>query len=95
MRGLGAVPVWFVSWPELEAEIDDDGIVTITDLEDMNSLRKGSAEFYSETLHPTTDAVQVPMINFVARGTLEDGESFMVQVIWVTISVYKVQIRFG
>jgi hypothetical protein len=57
-------------------------------------IRMGSAEFYSEALHPTTDAVQVPMINFVAHGTLEDGESFMVQVIWVTISVYKVQIRF-
>ena len=58
-------------------------------------IRMGSAEFYSETLHPTTVAVQVPMINFVARGTLEDGESFMVQVIWVTIKLYKVQIRFG
>lgn len=54
----------------------------------------GSAEFYSETLHPTTDAVQVPMINFVAHETLEHGDSFMVQLIWVTISVYKVQIRF-
>ena len=94
LRGLGAVPVWFVSWPELKAEIDDDGIVTITDLEDMNSLRKGSAAFYSETLHPTTDAVQVPMINFVARGALDDGQPFKVQVIWVTISVLNVQIRF-
>ena len=57
-------------------------------------IRMGSAKFFSETLLPTTDAVRVPMINFVARGTMEDGDSFIVPVIWVTISVYKVQIRF-
>jgi hypothetical protein len=71
--GLGAVPVWFVPWPDLQNAIED-GILTIGDLQDMSPLN-GSASFYEETLHPSK------MIEFTARGILEnDGRNFSVHV---------------
>ena len=76
-RGLGEMPVWFVRWPELEAAIAD-GELTIGDLEGLPSLLVGTASFYTETLHPS-QAAQVPLTVFVARGTLEDGGSFQAQ----------------
>ena len=76
-RGLGAMPVWFVSWPELEAAIAD-GELTISELGSLPSLLIGTASFYTETLHPG-QAAQVPLTVFVARGTLEDGRSFQAQ----------------
>lgn len=92
LRGLGAVPVWFVSWPELEAAIADDTL-TMAELEGMSSLVTGSASFYTETLHPT-GVVKVPMINYVAHGLLEDGQSFKVHVTLVTESHMDVRITF-
>lgn len=76
-KGLGAVPVWFVEWPILEAAIAD-GVLTIGELESLHSLRKGTAHFYTETLHPG-QAAQVLLTVFVTRGTLEDGGSFFAQ----------------
>jgi hypothetical protein len=76
-RGLGAVPVWFVSWPELEAAMAD-GELTIGELAGLPSLLVGTASFYTETLHPT-QAAQVPLTVFVARGMLDDGRSFQAQ----------------
>ncbi len=76
-KGLGAMPVWFASWPELEAAIAD-GVLTIVELESLSSLEKGTASFYTETLQPT-QAAQVPLTVFVARGDLEDGRSFQAQ----------------
>jgi len=76
-RGLGEMPVWFVRWPELEAAIAD-GELTIGDLEGLPSLLVGTASFYTETLHPS-QAAQVPLTVFVARGTLEEGGSFQAQ----------------
>ena len=76
-RGLGEMPVWFVRWPELEAAIAD-GELTIRDLEGLPSLLVGTASFYTETLHPS-QAAQVPLTVFVARGTLEEGGSFQAQ----------------
>jgi hypothetical protein len=75
--GLGDMPVWFVSWPELEAAIAD-GVLTIGDLASLPSLIVGTASFYTETLRPHGAAL-VPGISFVARGDLEDGRSFRVQ----------------
>ena len=92
LHGLGAVPVWFVSWPELQDAIADDSL-TMPELEGMPSLLTGSASFYKETLHPTGGA-QIPMINFVAHGSLESGQSFKVHVTLVTVSVTHVQIAF-
>jgi hypothetical protein len=76
LRGLGDMPVWFVSWPELEAAIAD-GVLTIGELEDLPSLI-GTATFYNETLRPS-QAAQVHGITIVARGVLEDSRSFHVQ----------------
>lgn len=79
--GLGAVPVWFVAWPELEDALLDESL-TVPELQAMDSLLKGSASSYTETLHP--DGVKVPMINLVALGILEDGRAFQAHVVYVT-----------
>ena len=92
LHGLGAVPVWFVAWPELEPALAD-GILTVPELQDMDSLLIGSASFYSETLHPDGGA-QVPMINQVAHGMLDDGRSFQLSATYVTVSVMNVRIEF-
>lgn len=75
--GRGAVPVWFVSWGELEAAMAD-GSLMIGELVALPSLLAGTADFYSETIHPT-QAANVPFLQFVARGALEDGRLFQVE----------------
>ena len=89
LHGLGAVPVWFVNWPDLEEEVDD-GELLMSELEAMEKL-VGSAAFYTETLHPT-GGVKVPMINYVALGELEDGTPFRVHALLVADRVTNVQI---
>jgi hypothetical protein len=74
LHGLGAVPIWFVRWPELEAAVAD-GVLTIGELAALPSLLVGSASFYEEMLHPE-QAAQVGELEFVAHGTLEDGRPF-------------------
>ena len=81
--GLGAVPVWFVAWPEMQ-ELLADRIVTITELESSSTLRKGLADFYHETLQPPavgplTDAAHVGLITIEASGTVETGAQFQFQ----------------
>ena len=76
-EGRGAVPVWFVSTADLAAA-RADGVLTIVELEAMDSLLVGSATFFTQTLHPHGAANQ-PMNLWVARGELEDGRSFFVQ----------------
>ena len=77
-HGLGAVPVWFVSWPELQdahvGQLINQGEL----LSSADSLRIGSASFYSETLHPTGGA-QVAHITIDAHGQLTDGTQFQFQ----------------
>lgn len=70
-NGLGSVPVWFVSWSELRAAVADD-VLTLTELENMSSLRKGRATFFREDLHPTDGATN-PEIMIDASGVLDDG----------------------
>lgn len=76
--GLGAVPIYFVSWPELRAAVAD-GKLTITELRALPSLRIGSASFFSVDLHPSGVA-NVPHIEISARGVLRDGKQFQFQV---------------
>lgn len=78
LQGLGAVPVWFVSWPALQAEIAD-GVLKIGDLKRMDSLR-GLASFFQETLQPLGVAQQ-PNYHVLAQGHLEDGRSFQYQAV--------------
>jgi hypothetical protein len=73
LHGLGAVPVWFVRWPALQAAIADDTL-TIGELVSLQPL-VGSATAYQETLRPTGE-VKVSTIEFSARGSLVDGRSF-------------------
>ncbi len=97
LHGLGAVPVWFVDWDELQQTIEDNNdTLPMSELVAMESLLIGSASFYKETLHPTgeTGAVKVPMINYVAHGTLDDGRSFHVHALLVDERVTKVSIKF-
>ena len=82
--GLGAVPVWFVAWSEMQALLADR-IITVGELESAFTLRKGEASFYHETLHPPavgplTDAAQVGFITIEASGSLHTGGQFQFQV---------------
>jgi hypothetical protein len=78
--GLGAVPVWFLSWSEMQGLLADR-IVTVGELGSASTLRQGLANVYHETLHPPavgplTDAAQVGFITIEAAGVLELGEQF-------------------
>lgn len=73
-RGTGAVPVWFVAWPELEAALADNRL-TIGELRSMRSLQIGHAIRFDETLLLTQTA-QTFAINMVASGDLLDGRPF-------------------
>jgi hypothetical protein len=50
-----------------------DGVLTMSELESMSSLVKGSASFYNESL------IISRKMTYVAKGTLEDGRFFHVQ----------------
>jgi hypothetical protein len=92
LHEVDLVPVWFVKWDELKDAIED-GFLTMPELQALPSLLVGVADEYSETLHPT-GGVKVPMINFVAQGTLQGGRSFYAHAILVVEKVWKVQIKF-
>jgi hypothetical protein len=77
LHGLGAVPIWFVSWPEMQTLLADD-ILTIGELSSAASLQIGSASFYHETLHPP-EAAQVGRQTINATGSLEDEPRFQFQ----------------
>ena len=72
--GNGAVPVWFVSVSDFNTAAADDW-VSVAELQGMSSLRKGSATFFEETLHPMGAARQ-GMLHISSHGSLEDGGSF-------------------
>lgn len=78
--GLGAVPIWFVAWSDMQVLLTDR-IVTVTELGSAATLRKGLADFYHETLHPPAvgplaQAAQVGFITIEASGSVEGGERF-------------------
>ncbi len=92
LNGLGAVPVWFVRWSELQDATADDEL-TILELASLESLEIGSADFYHEQnhifgIHP------VSHLTVVARGTLEDGRSFALSAVEVALELVKVRIAF-
>ena len=90
-RGLGAVPVWFVAWSELQAASEDQ-ILTLAELEAMPSLLEGTASYFQEQNHFTSH--RVSHLAAVARGGLEDGRSFYLQVVEVDLELVEVRIRF-
>jgi hypothetical protein len=77
-RGLGAVPIWFVMWSELQGAIAD-GRLTVPELWTIPSLHIGSAGFYREGLRPAGVA-QRSSLQIVAHGLLANGTSFQLHV---------------
>lgn len=81
--GLGAVPVWFVAWSEMQ-DLLADRVITMPELQAASTLRKGLAGYYHETLHPPAvgplaNAAQVGFITIEAVGALETGAQFQFQ----------------
>jgi hypothetical protein len=82
LHGLGAVPIWFVSWPEMQAALADD-VLTVPELLSLPSLQIGSASFFKETQHPGNERPQGlgnGKIEMTAHGTLTDGRTFQFQI---------------
>ena len=79
LRGLGAVPIWFVRWNELQAAIAD-GTLTVAELWTLPSLRIGSAGFFQESLHPFEAPVGRGSLQIVAHGLLSNGTAFQLHV---------------
>ena len=82
LREAGPVPVWFVSWPELQAASADDEL-TLPELQALPSLLEGTASSLDFNQHPGPERPQGfgnGKIGLVARGVLQDGRSFLVQV---------------
>jgi hypothetical protein len=92
LTGLGAVPVWFVSWPELEVALAD-GKLSKQELETMTSLQKGTATFFKEVLHPL-DGAQQSALAIVALGTLPDGRTFTYEAVEAAGELRLVRIIF-
>lgn len=80
--GMGAVPIYFVRWTELQAEIADR-VLTIGELQNLSSLRIGYAGFFVADAHP---AMTGPAHQYIgpfqvsAKGVLQDGRQFELQV---------------
>ena len=49
LQGTGAVPLWFVRWPELQAAVADDKL-TVAELSALPSLLIGSASFFNHSI---------------------------------------------
>src|SRR4030095_9325339 len=76
--GLGAGPVWFVSWAELRWAMADD-ILTIDELKLLPSLLMGTAEIFEAVEQPGLLRPQGfgnGKIEIGAHGTLADGRTF-------------------
>lgn len=75
-EGNGAVPIWFVTWPELESALSD-GSLTIAELRTLPSLVVGHADFYEESISNSTQGERSPHSSTEARGRLTDGRAFL------------------
>ncbi|MGD2026217.1 MAG: hypothetical protein PVI99_00255 [Anaerolineales bacterium] len=101
ITGNGAVPVWFVPWEAVKDQAKPDGVLTITDLQEIEGLLVGYADTYSEELHPHPDPAigggghPNPKMIVNANGQLEDGRQFMLHINWVRDEVQAIQIQFN
>jgi hypothetical protein len=91
LKGLGAVPIWFVSWSAFQAAAADQ-VLTIADIEAMNPL-KGTASFYHETM-PLKGMTTAVVGEYNARGTLEDGRTFIFHATDVGVSMKNYTVIF-
>ena len=90
--GSGAVPVWFVALPELQAALADDTLL-IDELRSMPSLQEGYANHFEETLQLTSTA-QTLSIRLAASGAMADGRSFLVNYVFRSGVVKAIDIKF-
>lgn len=86
------MPIWFVSWTELQTAIADD-ILTIEELTAMPTLLVGAATSFTETLHPSEGAQQTKT-TIVASGFLEGGRKFTYQATETKNTLRHVKIEF-
>jgi hypothetical protein len=92
LHGLGAVPVWFVSWDDMQAAVAD-GMLTIGELGALPTLKKGAATNYQEMLQPDSPD-RLGTIEYNAKGKLENGETFQVHVLWTGTNPMRINITF-
>lgn len=88
-----AVAIWFVPWDNEFQEAVDAGTLTITQLENMDGLRKGVATQFREILN-SVENHPVPKINIAARGYIlpeSGGGSFVYNVNWPGLTVDDVK----
>jgi hypothetical protein len=80
LKGLGAVPIYFVSTAELLPAIAD-GVLTIADLEAMSSLLVGYASAFTMTnqLGTARSRPGMGIITITSSGALTDGRTFFFQ----------------
>ena len=76
--GTGAVPVWFVSWPDLQAALADDEL-TVVELAALPSLLIGSASVFIESIRNDIRGQRGGNEAVVAAGSLTDGRTFQVE----------------
>jgi hypothetical protein len=91
-RGLGAVPIWFVRWSELQAATADR-VLTIGELASLPSLLIGTADIYNEQNH-IYRIHEVSHFALVGHGTLQDGRTMDVQIVEVDLELIRVFIQF-
>ncbi len=77
LKGLGAVPVYFVRWPELQTAMAD-GELKIGELEGLPSLLRGVVDSYKQTAR-NEGMLSIVVLQMIARGVLEDGRTFDVE----------------
>ena len=100
IKGNGAVPVWFVPWEAVKDQARVDGVLTITDLEQIEGKLVGYADQYTETLQPHPDPAfgggghPNPKMIVNAQGQLEDGRQFNLHITWVHDEVQAIKILF-
>lgn len=92
LKATSPMPIWFVSWTELQAAIADD-VLTIEELAALPSLLVGTATSFTETLHPS-QAAQQTKTTIVASGFLEDGRNFTYQATETHDTLRHVKIEF-
>lgn len=98
LNNTGPMPIFFVSWTELQIAISD-GVLTIVELKGLPSLQIGAATFYTETLHPSNgpgggQGAQQTMTSIVASGFLQDGRAFTYQATETKNTLRHVKIEF-
>lgn len=76
---IEAVPIYFVSIPDIETAITD-GVLTISELDVLPSLRIGQATAFSIEVHPSLP-YGTPGIEVSAHGVLQGGGDFYFQAV--------------